>query len=43
MLNYYGTMLDQDGDTFTVSVKQFTIITDGAKGRIVCWHASKKI
>ena len=29
-------MLDQDGDTFPVSVKQFTIITDGAKGRIVC-------
>ena len=29
-------MLVQDGDTFTVSVKQFTFITKGAKGRIVC-------
>ena len=29
-------MLDQDVDTFTVSVKQFTIITKGGKGSIVC-------
>ena len=29
-------MLDQDVDTFTVSVTQFTIITDCATGRIVC-------
>ena len=29
-------MLVQDGDTLAVSVKQFTFITHGAKGRIVC-------
>ena len=29
-------MLVQDGDTLAVSVKQFTFITTGGKGRIVC-------